>query len=99
MAYNTMLRQLISKWGVMSIDLQTALNKDAAVTYGDGSVEYVDNSADYAPGTYHDPSAASLDAPRDDFAVDDNRDAYPTANDTGAGQSGDNGKQVSMSDL
>ena len=30
MAHKTMLRQLISKWGVMSIDLQTALEKDAA---------------------------------------------------------------------
>lgn len=29
MAHKTMLRQLISKWGVMSIDLQTALEKDA----------------------------------------------------------------------
>jgi recombination protein RecT len=50
MAYKTMLRQLISKWGVMSIDLQTALSKDMAVTYGDGSVEYVDNSADFTSG-------------------------------------------------
>lgn len=29
MAHKTMLRQLISKWGVMSIDLQTALEEDA----------------------------------------------------------------------
>lgn len=29
MAYKTMLRQLISKWGVMSIDLQTAFETDA----------------------------------------------------------------------
>jgi recombination protein RecT len=50
MAYKTMLRQLISKWGVMSIDLQAALDKDTAVTYGDGSVEYVDNSADFTQG-------------------------------------------------
>lgn len=28
MAYKTMLRQLISKWGVMSIDLQTAFEQD-----------------------------------------------------------------------
>lgn len=30
MAFKTMLRQLISKWGVMSVDLQTAFEKDAA---------------------------------------------------------------------
>lgn len=28
MAFKTMLRQLISKWGIMSIDLQTAFEKD-----------------------------------------------------------------------
>lgn len=31
MAFKTMLRQLISKWGVMSIDLQTAFEADAVV--------------------------------------------------------------------
>lgn len=30
MAHKTMLRQLISKWGVMSIDLQKAFEEDAA---------------------------------------------------------------------
>ncbi len=30
MAFKTMLRQLISKWGIMSIDLQTAIEKDFA---------------------------------------------------------------------
>lgn len=29
MAFKTMLRQLISKWGIMSIELQTAFEKDA----------------------------------------------------------------------
>lgn len=47
MAYKTMLRQLISKWGIMSIDLQTAIDKDMAAIHEDGSVDYVDNSADY----------------------------------------------------
>lgn len=43
MAYKTMLRQLISKWGIMSIDLQKAIDKDMAVIQEDGSAEYVDN--------------------------------------------------------
>ena len=47
MAYKTMLRQLISKWGIMSIELQTAIDKDMAAIHDDGSVDYVDNSADY----------------------------------------------------
>lgn len=31
MAYKTMLRQLISKWGIMSIDLQTAFEQDVTL--------------------------------------------------------------------
>lgn len=42
MAMKTMLRQLISKWGIMSIDLQTALDKDMAVIHEDGTTDYVD---------------------------------------------------------
>lgn len=49
MALKTMLRQLISKWGIMSIDLQTALDKDMAVIQEDGSAEYVENEPQEAP--------------------------------------------------
>ena len=48
MAYKTMLRQLISKWGIMSIDLQKAMDGDMAAINEDGTVDYVDNSADYS---------------------------------------------------
>lgn len=41
MAYKTMLRQLISKWGIMSIDMQTALTTDSTIEAQDGSREYV----------------------------------------------------------
>lgn len=44
MALKTMLRQLISKWGIMSIDLQKALDKDMAVIQEDGSADYVENN-------------------------------------------------------
>ena len=43
MAYKTMLRQLISKWGIMSIDMQNALDNDMAVINADGTKTYVDN--------------------------------------------------------
>ena len=43
MAQKTMLRQLISKWGIMSIDLQTAIDKDMSVIHEDGTAEYVEN--------------------------------------------------------
>lgn len=46
MAYKTMLRQLISKWGHMSIEMQKAYPNDMAVLGDDGSVEYLDNDAD-----------------------------------------------------
>lgn len=43
MAYKTMLRQLISKWGIMSIDMQQAVEEDMATINTDGTYEYVDN--------------------------------------------------------
>lgn len=43
MAYKTMLRQLISKWGIMSIDLQNAIEKDMGIIQEDGNVDYPDN--------------------------------------------------------
>lgn len=45
MAYKTMLRQLISKWGIMSIDMASAIDSDMAVINEDGTKDYVDNDA------------------------------------------------------
>lgn len=42
MAYKTMLRQLISKWGIMSIEMQTAIDSDMAVINEDGTKDYVE---------------------------------------------------------
>lgn len=49
MAYKTMLRQLISKWGIMSIEMQSAMDKDMAAINEDGTVDYVENNVDAAP--------------------------------------------------
>ena len=46
MAYKTMLRQLISKWGIMSIDMQSAMDVDMAVIHEDGTKDYVDMEND-----------------------------------------------------
>lgn len=46
MAYKTMLRQLISKWGIMSIDMMSAIDSDMAVINDDGTKTYVDSDAD-----------------------------------------------------
>lgn len=42
MAYKTMLRQLISKWGIMSVDMINAFENDMAVLNDDGSKFYID---------------------------------------------------------
>lgn len=44
MALKTMLRQLISKWGVMSVDMQTAVAADMSVVGDNGRYEYVENT-------------------------------------------------------
>jgi len=44
MAYKTMLRQLISKWGIMSIKMQTAMINDMTTISEDGKTTYVDSS-------------------------------------------------------
>lgn len=46
MACKTMLRQLIGKWGIMSIEMQRAYESDMGVISENGSVDYVDNPAE-----------------------------------------------------
>lgn len=46
MAYKTMLRQLISKWGIMSIEMQNAYEADMTIVRDDGSRTYPDNTQD-----------------------------------------------------
>ena len=42
MAFKTMLRQLISKWGIMSVELQNAFENDMTFTDESGKVNYVE---------------------------------------------------------
>lgn len=44
MAYKTMLRQLISKWGIMSIEMQEAFEKDMAEIKEDGKYNYIETN-------------------------------------------------------
>ena len=46
MAYKTMLRQLISKWGIMSIEMQTAMTADMSVVREDGTFDYVETDTE-----------------------------------------------------
>ncbi len=43
MAYKTMLRQLISKWGIMSIEMISGMDADMAIINDDGTKTYVEN--------------------------------------------------------
>ena len=43
MAYKTMLRQLISKWGIMSIEMENAFTHDMSVLDENGNPQYIDN--------------------------------------------------------
>ena len=53
MAYKTMLRQLISKWGIMSIDMISAFDADMAIINDDGTKDYVDNDLEADVIEYH----------------------------------------------
>ena len=74
MAFKTMLRQLISKWGIMSIEMQNAVESDMAVINEDGSKSYVDNVPDAIETETHEvpseePKAEGTPAPSDDDAA------------------------------
>lgn len=49
MATKTMLRQLISKWGLLSVEMQKGIGADQGVVNQDGTIDYVDSPADDAP--------------------------------------------------
>lgn len=77
MAYKTMLRQLISKWGIMSIEMQQAMDSDMGTIRDDGTVDYVDNSADYE--TVTDAPQVPASNPATGEVIDNNDDEDPTA--------------------
>lgn len=68
MAFKTMLRQLISKWGIMSIEMQRAYEGDMAEIREDGTNSYVDNQPedDGADDNYVDTTVS--DGAEDAFA-------------------------------
>lgn len=68
MAFKTMLRQLISKWGIMSIEMQRAYEGDMAEIREDGTNSYVDNQPEdnSAEDTYVDTTVS--DGAEDAFA-------------------------------
>lgn len=77
MAYKTMLRQLISKWGIMSIDMQAAMDGDMGAINEDGSVDYVDNYHDEAPA--EEPAPVVVDENTGEIVEEAPAAADPTA--------------------
>ena len=71
MAYKTMLRQLISKWGVMSIDMVTAFDADNTIEAPDGTRTYVELS---------DPAIAKLPEPEPESVAETAAEPEPPVN-------------------
>lgn len=73
MAFKTMLRQLISKWGIMSIDLQTAFEQDTVVEGEDylGTPELPDPEPQELPDAPDDPGSQDADTGEEQVNLDD----------------------------
>lgn len=71
MAFKTMLRQLISKWGVLSVEMQTAFTKDMAVIDEDGNATYVDNPQNDYVDVQDIEQQAEITEQKDNFVVEE----------------------------
>ena len=58
MAFKTMLRQLISKWGIMSIEMVDAMDRDMTVINEDGTVDYVETDTNTVEAEYQEVQPA-----------------------------------------
>lgn len=71
MACKTMLRQLISKWGIMSIEMERAVTSDMGVIHDNGEVDFLDSAHPTEAGVEPQNTVAELvhDVPvqQDDF--------------------------------
>ncbi len=76
MAYKTMLRQLLSKWGIMSIEMTKAYAADMSVIEEDGSYNYVDNEPDPAP-----KKVTNQLAPKEILVQQEKKEEIPPADD------------------
>lgn len=72
MACKTMLRQLISKWGIMSIEMQRAIESDSGVISENGSVDYIDAPA----AEPAEVQAEIVEAPADQEQPPENTDSF-----------------------
>jgi recombination protein RecT len=74
MGCKTMLRQLLSKWGVLSIEMQTALEADNAVINEDLTPSYVETEEEfYVPNAEKEPD--QIEAKTEEKATTEPQDA------------------------
>lgn len=71
MAVKTMLRQLLSKWGVMSLEMQKAYSADGGVISADGSVDYVDSPENFDQPDFADAAPQNAEPIPEDSAPAD----------------------------
>ena len=57
MALKTVIKMLLSKWGILSIDMQRAIADDQQVFDDDGNARYSDNRPDDAVDPFEQPQA------------------------------------------
>lgn len=69
MAEKTMLKQLLSRWGIMSTELMQAIDADEAVINEDGSMNYVETEEVIDAPTTPAPEPAKAEAPAEDPAA------------------------------
>ena len=72
MACKTMLRQLISKWGIMSIEMEKAVTSDMAVINENGEAEYVEGASELVETAAVEETVSVAEQPaepEDDFAA------------------------------
>lgn len=68
MACKTMLRQLISKWGIMSIEMEKAISSDMGVIGEDGKIDFIESSEIVQTSDSDIIEAQPIENEQDDFA-------------------------------
>jgi recombination protein RecT len=66
MAKKTVLKLLLSKWGILSIDMQRAIQDDQKIYDSDGNDSYNDNPANEKPEAYDPFTAHESEATEND---------------------------------
>jgi recombinase, phage RecT family len=64
MAFKTLLRHIISKWGIMSLEMQSAYEKDQSVVNEQGMPDYVDNDDTQSPKEIEQPKQETISEPQ-----------------------------------